>query len=241
MRFRELALTMALAGAAPAAADDGRKASFDCRQAQTHITKEICRSDQLAALDRAMDELYRAVIARAQTPRRTSAEAEQQQWLAARNMMCKAGYPDADCILELIKLPDLYKQRVTALAKDLRSLRGADAQGAHITGRYLTREWPLEGEIFLAELPDGSVLLLLETIRLSYALTHKCAIVERLKERRGDVLHYRNAGISKTCAIEIAVTGGTAVLRETPADCNDLEKHHCDGPGYMRGRYKKGD
>lgn len=232
---------MALAGAAPAAADDGRKPSFDCRQAQSQVQREICASERLAALDRAMDELYRAFVVRAPPPQRAGAEAERKAWLMARDGLCRAGDPEIDCWVGLSKLDDLYRQRVAALAKDLRSLGGAQAQRAFITGRYLSRKWPMSGEIFLAELPDGSVLLLLLTIRYSYALTHKCALVERLSDRRGDVLHYRNANISKTCAIEITVTGGTAVLRETLADCNDLEKHHCEFPGYMRGSYEKDD
>lgn len=231
---------MALAGAMPAAADDGTKPSFDCRQVQTRIEREICDSKQLAALDRAMDELYRAVVARAQPPRRDSAEAEQRQWLRARNALCKAGGDETECLFGLTQLTDLYKRRVFALAKDLRGPSGAEPQATFVTGRYLTR-WPLAGEMFLAEMPDGSALVLLDTIYFSYAVSSRCEMVARLRDRRGGVLHYRNANISRACGIEIAVTGSTAVLRETPADCNDLEKHHCEEQGRMRGRYERSD
>ena len=66
---------------------------------------------------------------------------------------------------------------------------------------------------------------------------HTCSFSGRLSDRRGDVLGYREQEASKTCGLEIAVTGSRAVISETPKDCFEAAQYYCGAHGYMLGNY----
>jgi hypothetical protein len=90
--------------------------------------------------------------------------------------------------------------------------------------------------MFLAELPDGNTLVLIETVNVGHQSPHTCTFMERLTPARG-VLRYSKAEESKTCALEIGVTGNRAVMRESPKDCFELARYYCGAHGYMLGTY----
>jgi uncharacterized protein len=207
--------------AVPASAQN---ASFDCKKASTPIEKAICSSDYTAELDRAMDELYRAAVTKAGA-NRGAAEAAQKQWLAARDARCRAK-PDQNC------LEGLYKARIVELSRAVRP-----ATGSFIAGRYAYRQKGESGELFVAEMADGTTLVMIDTVNVGHRSPHTCTFNERVKERRGDVLSIRDPEVSKTCGMEIAVTGNRAVIRETPKDCFEIARHWCGAHGYMLGNY----
>ena len=229
MLVRKIVLATCLL-AAPAVAQN-EKTSFDCAKARQPVERAICSTPELAALDLVMDEIYRAIMARALPPHRAATETAQRQWLAARNARCNPGKPDTEC------LSRLYKQRVVELARGWRELNGA-AMGSPITGRYTYRQKGFFGEMFLAELPSGGAFVMVDTANTGDN-PHTCSLSERLKDRRGDIIEYRDTEVSKTCAIQIEVKGNTAVIREIPKDCFDLARHWCGARGYMLGNYVK--
>lgn len=221
MLVRSLILATCLI-AAPATA---QQASFDCAKARTPVEKAICDTPYAAELDRAMDELYRAVLAKGP---RAPTEAAQRKWLAARDARCGRAKVDPDCLARH------YKQRIVELA---RPARPATAPGAFITGRYAYREKAQAGEMFLAEMPDGRTLAIIDTVNVGHISPHTCSFAQRSAERRGDVLLFRDAEASKTCGLEIAVSGNRAVMREVPKDCFELAQYNCGAHGYMLGNY----
>jgi uncharacterized protein len=226
MRARLLAAALCLV-AAPAAAQEGPKASFDCKKAATPVERAICQGNYTAELDRAMDTLYRAALERAPAQRATT-EAAQRQWLALRNSRCGRAKPDTEC------LAGLYKDRIIALVRLTR-----DAESAPITGRYAYREQGQAGEMFIAEMPDGTTLVLVETVNVGHPSPHTCSLMDYVKDRRGAVLSYRDPEASKTCGLEIAVTGNRAVMRETPKDWFEAAQYNCGAHGYMLGNYAR--
>jgi len=223
-RARAFALAACLL-AVPAWAQEGPKASFDCKKAATRVERAICQGLHTAELDRAMDELYRAALEKAGA-QRAATEAKQRQWLAARDTRCGRSKPDVTCIEKT------YKQRIVELA---RAARGA--AGPFVSGSYDYRQKGEGGEMFLAELPDGNTMVLVETVNVGHQSPHTCTFMERLKG--GAVLRYSDPQASKTCALEIAVTGNRAVMRESPKDCFEVAQYYCGAHGYMLGTYVK--
>lgn len=223
MPFRMIVLAVCFM-AAPAFAQDGPKASFDCKKAATPVEKAVCQGLHTAELDVVLDELYKAALAKAGAER-AAVEAQQRQWLAQRNTACGRAKPDVICIEKL------YKQRIVALARVARG-----ATGPFVSGSYDYRQKGEGGEMFLAELPDGATLVLVETVNVGHRSPHTCTFMERLKPA-GGVLRYTNNDASKTCALEIAVTGNRAVMRESPKDCFEVAQYYCGAHGYMLGNY----
>ena len=164
----------------------------------------------------------------------------QADYAAANGFMDRfAAYRDARCGRAKVDptcLERLYKERITAL---VRAVRGPEAKGSFITGSYDYRQKGEAGEMFLAEMPDGSTLVLIETVNVGHRSPHTCTYLERVKDRRADVLSIKDAQASKKCGLEIAVTGNRAVLRETPKDCFEVAQYHCGAHGYMLGTYVK--
>lgn len=220
--IRPLVLAACLV-AAPAAAQDGPQASFDCKKAGTPVEKAICQGLHTAELDRVLDELYKAALEKAGA-QRAATEAAQRQWLAQRNTACGRAKPDIICIEKL------YKQRIVALARVARA-----ATGPFVSGSYDYRQKGEGGAMFLAELPDGNTLVQIETVNVGHRSPHTCTFMERLKG--GGVLRYSKAEESKTCALEIEVTGNRAVVRESPKDCFEIAQFYCGAHGYMLGTY----
>lgn len=223
MLFRTLILATCLF-AAPALAQN---ASFDCKKASTPIEKTICGSDYTAELDRALDELYRAAVAKAGA-NREAIEVAQKEWLATRNTRCGRAKPDQNCV------EGLYKARIVELA---RTLRATDAKGSFITGRYAYRQKGESGEMFLAEMPDGTTLVMIDTVNVGHRSPHTCSYSERVKDRRGDLLRISDKEASKKCGLEVAITGNRAIVRATPKDCYEVAQYYCGAHGYMLGNY----
>jgi len=223
---------LAAAMAAPAVAQDGPKASFDCKKAATPVEKAICEGNYTAELDVAMDELYRGVFGKAEGPKRTAVESAQRQWLAARNTRCGRAKPDGECLARL------YKDRIVVLSREWRALGGV-AQGSAIAGRYAYREKGEAGEMLLAEMPDGSVYVQVETVNTNHRSPHSCTFGGRLKTRNADVLEYREPETSKTCGLQISVKGNRLEFSELPKDCFEISRHYCGAHGFMLGNYVK--
>ena len=237
LRNRPLAICLfaaavAVSFAAGALAQDGPKASFDCKKAATPVEKAICEGNYTAQLDVAMDELYRGVLGKAEGAKRTAVETAQRQWLAARSTRCGQAKPNGECLARL------YKDRIVALSREWRALGGV-AQGSAIAGRYAYREKGEAGEMLLAEMPDGSVFVLVETVNVNHRSPHSCTFDGRLKTRNGDVLEYREPETSKTCGFQISVNGNRLAFSELPKDCFELSRHYCGMHGFMLGNYVK--
>lgn len=81
-------LVVCLAGWATAAPPQGP--AFDCAKAKGEVEQLICRDASLAALDRKLDQVYRAVSAKAKGQLATALRQEQRGWVSGRNDCWKA-------------------------------------------------------------------------------------------------------------------------------------------------------
>lgn len=86
--------TMALLPLLAAAADGP---AFDCRKAQGDVQALVCKDVDLAALDRMMDEAYRAAFSKAKKERK-ALRAEQESWTATRDECSKDGDAMRACV-----------------------------------------------------------------------------------------------------------------------------------------------
>jgi hypothetical protein len=77
-------------GRRPARGRAGRRPTFNCAKAQGEVEKLICSDASLAALDRKLDEAYRAVSAKAKGKLATQLCDEQRGWVKGRNDCWKA-------------------------------------------------------------------------------------------------------------------------------------------------------
>jgi uncharacterized protein len=218
------AILVAAGAPGAACAEEADRPSFDCRQARTPVERAICDGGQLGMLDRAMAALYRAV--RERVP---AVDAEQRQWLAARNSQCGQAKPDTDCLI------GLHKRRVAALVEKARGL--GLLRGTAITGDYAYRQKGEAGSMFLAEMPDGSVYVMVDTVNVNHRSPHSCSLTERVRERRGETLVIADTKTSAKCALQVTVAGARATMREAPKDCFELAQHWCGAHGYMLGTY----
>ena len=64
--------------------------AFDCAKADGDVEKLICQDDGLASLDRKLDEVYKAALAKARDDVPRSLKAEQRGWIKGRNECWKA-------------------------------------------------------------------------------------------------------------------------------------------------------
>ena len=206
--------------------------AFDCAKAATPVEKAICETPFLADLDRIMDELYRGVAAKLEGPKRVALTNGQNQWLMARNTKCGKAKPDTGC------LDGMYKDRIVALAREWRAA-GGETAGSAISARYTYREKGESGEIVLAEMPDGSVYVQVETVNVNHRSPHSCSFNGKLTTRTGDVLEYREPETSKTCGLKISVKGNRLEFSETPKDCFELSRNYCGMHGFMLGNYTR--
>ena len=90
-------LAAALVLAASAVAGDGP--AFDCAKAEGEVEELICRDEGLAALDRKMDGVYKAALARATNEVPPVLKAEQRGWIKGRNECWKARGEDNPAFL----------------------------------------------------------------------------------------------------------------------------------------------
>ena len=79
-----LAPGLACAGEAPTVP------TFDCARARGAVEQQICADARLAALDRQLDQVYRAASAKAQGRLGSVLRAEQRGWVKGRNECWKA-------------------------------------------------------------------------------------------------------------------------------------------------------
>lgn len=68
----------------------GQSPAFDCRKAQGEVEQLICKDAGLASLDRKLDEVYRAAMAKARDAMPGQLRAEQRGWVKGRNECWKA-------------------------------------------------------------------------------------------------------------------------------------------------------
>ena len=95
MRKKQMSLTCVLALLALAAAPGWARAqakgpTFDCAKAQGEVEQLICRDKSLAALDRKLDEVYKAALAKARDDVPQLLRTEQRGWIKGRNECWKA-------------------------------------------------------------------------------------------------------------------------------------------------------
>jgi uncharacterized protein YecT (DUF1311 family) len=64
--------------------------AFDCTKAEGEVEKLICQDEELAALDRKLDEVYKAALAKARDEMPRILKTEQRGWIKGRNECWKA-------------------------------------------------------------------------------------------------------------------------------------------------------
>jgi uncharacterized protein len=85
MRRHTLILSISLLPACGLAADGP---AFNCAQAESEVPKLICNTPELAALDRKLDEVYRAALPKAKKAK-DELPAEQRDWVKGRDECSK--------------------------------------------------------------------------------------------------------------------------------------------------------
>ncbi len=84
-------LTVALLAAPPGrAADQAKGPTFDCAKATGAVENLICDDEGLAALDRKLDDVYKAAVAKAKNGLPQTLRAEQRGWVKGRDECWKA-------------------------------------------------------------------------------------------------------------------------------------------------------
>jgi uncharacterized protein len=64
--------------------------AFDCAKAQGEVEQLVCKDEGLAALDRKLDETYKAALAKARDAMPQTLRTEQRGWVKGRNECWKA-------------------------------------------------------------------------------------------------------------------------------------------------------
>jgi uncharacterized protein len=64
--------------------------AFDCSRATGEVEELICQDQELAALDRKLDAVYRAALSKARDGMSQQLRAEQRGWIKGRNECWKA-------------------------------------------------------------------------------------------------------------------------------------------------------
>ena len=87
MRFSTSIAAVVLSGAVSLQAQGP---AFDCAKAQGEVETLICKDAALGALDRKLDEVYKAAIAKARDNMAATLRTEQRGWVKGRNECWKA-------------------------------------------------------------------------------------------------------------------------------------------------------
>jgi uncharacterized protein YecT (DUF1311 family) len=90
-----LAAVVALVWASGKAGAQAKGPAFDCAKAQGEVEQLICKDEGLAALDRKLDEVYKAALAKARDDVPRFLRTEQRGWVKGRNDCWKARETDA--------------------------------------------------------------------------------------------------------------------------------------------------
>jgi uncharacterized protein len=85
-----LAALVALVSATPRAGAQAKGPAFDCSKAEGEVEQLICQDEGLAALDRKLDEVYKAALAKARDDVPQFLRTEQRGWIKGRNECWKA-------------------------------------------------------------------------------------------------------------------------------------------------------
>jgi uncharacterized protein len=85
-----LSLSVVLLAASAAHAQGARGPAFDCTKAEGTVEELICKDAELGALDRKLDEAYKAALAKARDAMPGTLRAEQRGWVKGRNDCWKA-------------------------------------------------------------------------------------------------------------------------------------------------------
>jgi uncharacterized protein len=85
-----LAVLVALVSAPSSARAQAKGPAFDCSKAQGEVEQLICKDEGLAALDRKLDEVYKAALAKARDDVPQFLRTEQRGWIKGRNECWKA-------------------------------------------------------------------------------------------------------------------------------------------------------
>jgi uncharacterized protein len=73
--------------------------AFDCTKADGEVEELICQDEGLAALDRKLDEVYKAALAKAENEHPPVLKTEQRGWIKGRNECWKAQGEDDPAFL----------------------------------------------------------------------------------------------------------------------------------------------
>jgi uncharacterized protein YecT (DUF1311 family) len=85
-----VAAIVALVAATPVARAQAERPSFDCAKAEGEVQQLVCKDEGLAALDRKLDEVYKAARAKATKEKPPVLVAEQRGWVKGRDDCWKA-------------------------------------------------------------------------------------------------------------------------------------------------------
>ena len=77
----------------------GEGPAFDCAKAEGDVERLICQDEGLAALDRKLDGVYKAALAKAQNENPPTLKVEQRGWIKGRNECWKAQGEDNPAFL----------------------------------------------------------------------------------------------------------------------------------------------
>ena len=86
----QTAVLVALVSAAPSARAQAKGPAFDCSKAAGEVQQLVCKDEGLAALDRKLDEVYKAARAKATNEVPPVLVAEQRGWVKGRDDCWKA-------------------------------------------------------------------------------------------------------------------------------------------------------
>lgn len=107
--------------------------AFDCSKARGSVEEMICRSAELARLDRRLTVVYAETLAAATPAEQRLLRAEQRGWIKGRNDCWKSSGPH-QCVV------GVYNDRIAELSTETVSLPGTAWTGLRIAGDTIPRD-----------------------------------------------------------------------------------------------------
>jgi hypothetical protein len=166
---------------------------FDCTRAKTDVEKAICGSPKLAALDSAMDWLWRRIE---HTPEQI---ALQKVWIDTRTTCPPAQYPSSSDPLSAGSLASALDPKgciATAYVDRLRQLASKTSSAVVGSGTYTT-DPPLE-------LPRGNRSALVRKFLMARGYRQDEIVIENLGNRSGKITGYGSWANGHECSFEAA-------------------------------------